>query len=138
MELPWGALLAAGNSVGVVSLVVWFFRDRRKDQVSARVAEKTERFQVDLTSVSAAEAHLALVNKAFDSERASLLRRIQELERLLGASEDRVVELQRKVAVLQDRVDELQGTVRALQRELSDVARDLDEAAKKQDPRPEK
>lgn len=118
MDFPWGLILAAANSLGVAGIVIWFLRDRRRDQVRARVAERTEDAQVDLTSISAVEAHLALVNKAFDAERASLLRRIADLDARLEASDKREQELQRKVSQLQDRVDELK-------QELDDVAREL-------------
>lgn len=71
-------------NLGLGGIALWYLRDRRRDHVATRIAERTEQAQIDLSSVTAAEAHVALMERAFAAERASWERRMREVETALA------------------------------------------------------
>lgn len=108
------AVLVVSNIVGLPALAIWFVRDRkithaaaRKAEAEGAVAEGTVKSVVDLSSISSLEAQVGLITKAYEAERASMVRRITDLEERLQKSEAREEALRDELAKLREMVDHL-------------------------------
>lgn len=116
-----------GQVLGFLALLVSsgllarYLFERKRDKAAEAVAERTVDAQVDLTSISAVEAHVALVERAFESERTSKDRVIADLEKRLAEADLREAKLTEKVTRLQTQVEELQQKLTEVQRELADL-----------------
>lgn len=77
--VSWQMLLLFLNAVGLPALILFYVKDRRKNAAESSVEEATVQNKVDLSSVSAIEARIGMIEKAFDAERASMGRQITAL-----------------------------------------------------------
>lgn len=118
--------LIVAQVIGLPALILFYLRDRRKSRAESNVAERTVQHQVDLSSVTAIEAHVAMVEKAYAVERSSYERQIAaltsqrdialadaELKRL--ELEQMRVELERLRAQVDTLSDELQAASRRIE-----------------------
>lgn len=120
--------------LGFPGLILFYVRDRRKTKVEAVVLEGTAKHQIDMSSISAVEAHVAFVERAFEAERESMRRQIVELrgdlERAEALTERQRAELERVRAEL----ERLRGQVEFLNGELATAMKRLDAAMDKESP----
>ncbi len=122
--VQWALLVA--QAVGLPALILFYLRDRRTTRAQATVAEGTTQAQIDLSSITAREAHVGLIQKAFDVERGSLQRQIDDLEERLQAA---LAERDRQRAELRElrgEVDRLRELVGSLTDRLQAAARRFD------------
>lgn len=124
---PWAVIAA---------LILWWVRDRRKDRAAAAVAEGTIAADVAVADIGAADARLLYAVKAFDAERASLQRQIddcgRELDRkdaLIARKDAELEHRDRVIAGLRDQVEELQSRLDDALRQLNSVRQQLVELA---------
>lgn len=118
MTINVQTVLVAVQALGLPALVLFYLRDRRKNRVETTVAEATAQDRVDLSSISAVEAHVALVEKAFDAERASMGRQIAELERRLVASQAEGDQQRAELETMRNELERLRSQVDTLADEL--------------------
>jgi hypothetical protein len=95
-------VLAVLGAIGVPGgALTWWIRDRRKDKAAAVVAERTVDAEVAVKDVGGWQAQLAYVSAAFERERESLTRQIDDRDREIellrseGAHKDEVMALMR-------------------------------------------
>lgn len=114
--LAWAG--AVSVSIGTPALLLWYARDRRKDKAAAAVAEGTIGHQVDLSSVTAAEAHVALLDKVYAQERASYERRIEAAETRAMEAEQREARKHAELVTIREEMERLRQEIESLQAEL--------------------
>lgn len=117
-------VLATLTAFGLPGVLIWFLRDRRRGNAEATLAEDTVPAEVAIKGVAALEAHLVLVEKAFDAERASKDRQLadqqHQIEQLRADLEHRnavilelrgeIADLQQRLTAVSDRLTELTDT----------------------------
>lgn len=113
-------VLATLTAFGLPGVVIWFLRDRRRGQAEATVAEETVSADVEIKGIAALEAHLVLVEKAFNAERASKDRQLADQQRQI---EQLAADLEHRNAVIL----ELRGEIADLQQRLTAVSDRLTE-----------
>lgn len=90
----WGAVLGIPGALG------WWFKERRKNRVAARVAERTEEADVRSKDAGALVAEVAAIERAFAVERESYARQAAEQERQIRALKTEITVLRAEVAEL--------------------------------------
>lgn len=110
--------------IGVVgSAAFWgYLKDRKVSKAKGDVAVATVEIQVEAQRVQNLESRFALSEQAWDSERASLNRRIGELETQLQTERQERAEDEREA---HEKVAQLESRVRGMQRELTEVTEEL-------------
>lgn len=114
-------LLGVANAVGLPALLIWYVRQRRKDHAEANVAEGTVKAKIDLSNTSAAESHVALLEKAFTAERASFDRRIDVLLAEKQAAVAEAAQYKAELAAAQIKLQELQSQITELSSQLQEA-----------------
>lgn len=115
-NLQW--ILVVGQAVGLPALILFYIRDRKKTQAEAALAEGTVKSQIDLSSISAVEAHVGLIQKAFDAERESKDRVIADLEEKLHTAQEEVERQKAKLESMSVELYRLRQKVDTLSDEL--------------------
>ena len=95
---------------GLMGVVLWYLRDRQRDQAAGRVAEGTVGAEVKIKDSTAMGAHVALLESAFSYERASKDRTIAALREQIQDLEQEVAEQQADVAMQRAVIRRLQRT----------------------------
>lgn len=128
VELVLSILVALGTP----GLLIFWLRDRRRTNAEADVLEATTRHQIDLSSVTAAEAHVGLLERVFDSERQSMLRQIEDCNRREAEAQAIVgrqrLELEKAMTELQRLRDQIETLTRDLQAAMTQLAAAMDES----------
>lgn len=106
-------------AVGFPTIIMFYLRDRRKNKAETVVAERTVEAQVDLSSISAIEAHIGLVERAYKAENDSLRRRLTDCEADLTESERQVEELRAKLKSVQEELEAVRGKVDELNAQIT-------------------
>lgn len=114
--------------IGFPSLILFYVRDRRKTVAEAKVLEGTARHKIDLSSISAVEAHVAFVERAFESERTSMRRQIEAMAAQLAQAEAVATRQREELEKVRAELERLRGQVEFLNGELSAAMRRLDAA----------
>lgn len=118
--------------VGFPGLILFYVRDRRKTRAEAKVLEGTTQSQIDLSSISAVEAHVAFVERAFEAERASNQRQIADLKEELREAEAVATRQRIELEKVRSELERLRGQVEFLNGELAAAMKRLDEAMNKE------
>jgi septal ring factor EnvC (AmiA/AmiB activator) len=82
---------------GVLGIVLWYLRDRKKDKAASTVAEGTVEADVRLKALSADQALVAYMEMAFASERAAKDRTIAEQNGQIQRQEQEIEDLRSDV-----------------------------------------
>lgn len=108
--------LVAG--IGLPSTLIVYLRDRQKNRASGRVAEGTVFADIQTRGTAALDAHVAYVEKAFDTERNSMKRQIdglqaevKELQRQVAERDALIESLREQVGALTDQMNSLQNQI---------------------------
>jgi chromosome segregation ATPase len=129
--------LTYSGPAGIIGLIVFFLKDYRQAKADAALAERTIGSRTDAVSTSASEARFALIQKAWDGERESLNRQLEDLRARLNAkdvdiaAQDRRIQMQEthiaeqaaEIAELRDQLQQIQAQARALQRQVNALIR---------------
>lgn len=117
-------VLAVTAALGLPGVLIWFVRDRRKTRAEADVAQGTADSEIAIKGVAALEAHLVLVERAFESERASKDRQLADQQAqisqlradldhkdaVIAELKSEIEELQQRLTSVRDRLTELTDT----------------------------
>lgn len=103
--------------LGIPSVVVYFLKERRKNQAESAVAERTVDSTVEKVNLSTLEAHMLAVEATFTMERASKDRRIAALQEELTSARAEVAEAKATVERLEYRLTEALGRIEQLEKE---------------------
>lgn len=110
------ALLLFGGGAGVKYIL-----ERRSAKATGRVAEATVELQVDAAKLANLEHRFGLAQRAWDSERASLLARIGHLEEDLDEERAESAQKKTKIAELEQRLALVLDEVQSLTTELAQL-----------------
>lgn len=128
----WGPVWAVAG--GIVTFIANYLRDRRKERATARtaeaagdVAEKTVQHQVDVSSATAYEARLVLLQKTWDAERESLERQVTAAEQRAVDAETREGRKHAELLSVLAEMDQLRTDFAALQAQLHTATRRVTE-----------
>lgn len=88
--MNWQLTFTIAQALGLPALFLYYLKDRRKNRAETVLAESTVKDKIDLSSVTSVDAHVGLIQKAFEAERSSMSRHIDDLEERLAASEARL------------------------------------------------
>lgn len=106
-------------AVGFPTIVMFYLRDRRKNKAETHLAERTVDAQVDLSSISAIEAHIGLVERAYKAENDSLRRRLADCENDLADARSEAAELRAKLVSVQQELEQVRGKVDELNTQIT-------------------
>lgn len=106
-------------AIGLPSIVLFYIRDRRKNNAQTKVLEGTVEAQIDLSSISAVEAHVALVERAYLAENASLRRRLEDAESEAASAREEADRLRTKLEQVQAELETLRTRVEELQQQIN-------------------
>jgi len=82
---------------GVLAIVLWYLKDRRKDRAVSQVAEETVDDEIRLKAIGTDQALVAYMEMAFAAERASKDRVIADQDKKIEAQELEIEELRSDV-----------------------------------------
>lgn len=105
--------------IGLPGSLLWAWRDRTKNRAAGRVAEGTVRSEISSRDTAALDAHVAYVERAFETERKSMTREIQRLQ-------GEVNELRDEISALRAERDDLRTKVAHLTEQMQELSARLD------------
>jgi septal ring factor EnvC (AmiA/AmiB activator) len=109
--------VAAG--VGLPGTLIYYFRDRRKNAAASRVAEGTVYADISSRDTAALDAHVAYVEKAFETERGSMARQIANLHAEVEELRKQLDERDQVIDILRKQMAELNTQMQAMQAQLN-------------------
>lgn len=114
--LDW--FVRVGFGTLMLTVVIYFLKERRKNLAESSVAERTVDASVVTADAGALEAHVLAIEKAFGVERSSKDRQIKALEEEVHNVEARctaqVRDLQRQIARKDETISALRAEVATL------------------------
>lgn len=109
-------LVRAGFGSLMVAVVVYFLKERRKNEAESSVAERTVDASVVTADAGALEAHVLAIERAFGVERTSKDRQIKALENEVRDVERRCTE---RTTYLEQELARKDETIAALRQEIA-------------------
>lgn len=107
--------------IGLPGALILYLRDRRKNKAVARVAEGTVSSQIRSRDTAALDAHVAYVEKAFETERKSMKRQIDSMKDEVTDLRKQVIERDRLIDSLRQQVAGLTEQMQSLQDQLNKI-----------------
>lgn len=105
--------------VGLPGTLIVYLRDRRKNRAASRVAEGTVYADISSRDTASLDAHVAYVEKAFQTERGSMRRQIDNLQGEVDVLRRQLNERDRIIDTLRRQMNELTTQMAAMQAQLN-------------------
>jgi predicted RNase H-like nuclease (RuvC/YqgF family) len=111
------ALISVAGAA-LLSVVVYFLKERRKNTAESEIAERTVEQTISKADTSALEAHMLAVEKAFKMERESYERQLIDMGKRVTAVSEELTSVKIERDELKTKVDRLETQVSELIRRL--------------------
>lgn len=112
-------------ALGIPGTAFLYMRDRRKNRAAARVAEGSVYAEISTRDTAALDAHVAYVERAFETERKSMDREIKRLQTEVRELRAQIADRDLLIDSLRDQVGQLTHQMQALQDQLNQIPTNL-------------